>query len=351
MKPATSDDVFDLMDSYMTSAAVNAALELGLFWMLAKQRLDASSVAKELNIPPTRCLYWLQLLTRLGLLKSTPEGYAPSPAAQKAIIDAYTKETWSYLAKEERAQYPLIIDFTDRLRDLGSPSKIRELNPPDYSRQTVEDTANVRRFTRMLYELHLPLSNMLAESLDMSGVRRLLDIGGGSGVMSMALLRKHPQLTALVLDVPDVCISGREIAIENSLQERILYKEADICTDELPEGFDMVLECDVNIYTVELFKKVKAILNPGGRLVVVDQFAPSENAAPETRLTWAFQSSIENPDPVFLSSGEIGTRLKEAGYRILSERGLPHSGVWRWTAGWNVVEAGNTRAFPASPCI
>jgi hypothetical protein len=159
--------------------------------------------------------------------------------------------------------------------------------------------------------------------------------------MSMALLRKHPQLTALVLDVPDVCISGREIAIENSLQERILYKEADICTDELPEGFDMVLECDVNIYTVELFKKVKTILNPGGRFVVVDQLAQSENSAPEARLMWAFQSSMENPEPTFLSLGEIGTRLKEAGYRILSERRLPQSGVWRWTAGWNVIEAGN----------
>ena len=50
---------------------------------------------------------------------------------------------------------------------------------------------------------------------------------------------------------------------------------------------------------------------------------------------------MENPEPMFLSPGEIGARLEEAGYRILSERCLPQSCVWRWTAGWNVIEARN----------
>ena len=41
MKPVTADDMFDLMESWATSAAFSAALELGLFWLLAEQPLDA----------------------------------------------------------------------------------------------------------------------------------------------------------------------------------------------------------------------------------------------------------------------------------------------------------------------
>ena len=41
MKPVTTDDMFDLMESWVTSAAFNTALELRLFWLLAEQPLDA----------------------------------------------------------------------------------------------------------------------------------------------------------------------------------------------------------------------------------------------------------------------------------------------------------------------
>jgi hypothetical protein len=69
MKPATADEVFDLMDAYVTSAALNAALELGLFWLLAEQPLEAPAVGEALGIPPSRCRYWLQLLGTMGLIE------------------------------------------------------------------------------------------------------------------------------------------------------------------------------------------------------------------------------------------------------------------------------------------
>ena len=34
LKARTTDDVFDLMDAYVTAAALGAAMELGLFWLL-----------------------------------------------------------------------------------------------------------------------------------------------------------------------------------------------------------------------------------------------------------------------------------------------------------------------------
>ena len=49
MAPLTTEDVFDLIDSYVTSAALNTALELGLFWLLAPQPLDAPAVARTLR--------------------------------------------------------------------------------------------------------------------------------------------------------------------------------------------------------------------------------------------------------------------------------------------------------------
>ena len=115
------------------------------------------------------------------------------------------------------------------------------------------DPELARRFTRMLYEIHQPLAEALVEFLDLEGVERLLDVGGGSGVVSLALLRRHPGLRATVADIDNVCLAGREIADQTSQAERITYHATDFVEDELPTGFDLVLECDVNVFGERLF--------------------------------------------------------------------------------------------------
>ncbi len=173
----------------------------------------------------------------------------------------------------------------------------------------VNDPDRARRFTRMLYELHQPLANHLAELLDMTGVRRLMDLGGGSGVVSLALLRRHPGLSATVVDIEHVCSAGREIAQEDSLADRITYHAADFVHDELPGGYDMVLKCDVGVHSEALYRKLWAALNQGGRLVIVDHFAPADNVVSPARLYWTFQDSLADPDLGVMTVAKLQNQL------------------------------------------
>lgn len=150
--------------------------------------------------------------------------------------------------------------------------------------------------------------------------------------MSLALLRRYPRLTAVVIDIANVCSAGQEIAQENSLSDRIDYHAADFLSEELPSGFDMVLECDVGVYSEVLLRKVRAALNPDGRLVIVDQFAPSEGVAPPPRLHWALLGSLIDPDSTLPTVAEIQTRLTQADFRLLSQGTL--------CGDWNVIEGG-----------
>jgi len=339
MKPGTTDDVFDLMDSYVTSAALNAAMELGLFWLLAEQPLDKEGIAHALDIPINRCQYWLQLLSSMGLIEQGSEGYAPSSTTRAAILNAYSQETWAFLAGETLDRFPAVHDLALRIRQAGSAWAVQGLTPPDYFTQLLQSPERARRFTRMLYEIHLPLAEQVAESLDMSGVDRLMDLGGGSGVVSLALLRRHHHLTAVVVDIANVCAAGCEIAAENSMEDRITYYEADFLHDDLPSGFGMVLECDAGPYSEALLRKIRTALNPGGCLAIVDQFAPTEGVAPSSWLHWAFQASLENPNFTLLTVTEVQSRLKQAGFQLLSERTLPHNEVLRWSSDWILIEA------------
>ena len=247
------------------------------------------------------------------------------------------------------------------MREPGSVWAAQGRTPPDYFRLLVEQPERARGFTWMLYELHLPLAERLADHLDLSGLVRMMDLGGGSGVLSLALLRRHPHLTAVVVDIPTVCEAARRLVHElvretgdriarhaagdsvsaQAIPELIAYHPADFLHAPLPGGFDLILECDVGEYGQPLLQKVRTALNPNGRLVVLDQFAPEEGVAPwqPPYPQWAFLGSLEDPTSRGRPTAtEILSRLEEAGFGELSCEPLPAGHGNRWLEGWLVIE-------------
>jgi ubiquinone/menaquinone biosynthesis C-methylase UbiE len=319
VKLATTEDVFDCLSAYVDSAALGAAIELGLFWRLAEQPLDAPGVAQALNIPIRRCRYWLQLLDSMGLIEPVPAGYAPSALACAAILDTHSQASWANLAQGEREQFPAVCDLALHIQEPGPVKTAQGRTTLSYVEKMANDLQRARRFTRMLYELHQPMAQQLVELLDMMGVQRMLDVGGGSGVVSLALLRRYPQLTSTVVDIQPVCSAGREIAQEASLADRITYHAADFVHEELPGGYDMVLYCDVSVYGEAVFRKLWAALNQGGRLVIVNHLAPAEDVVPPARLYWTFQDSLADPDVEMMTLAHLQAQLAQAGFHLLSE--------------------------------
>jgi SAM-dependent methyltransferase len=341
MKPVSAEDILELMDAGYVSAAIGAAMELGLFWLLEKHPMKIEEVADKLQIPTRRCQYWLQLLDRVGLIEKAPNGYSLSSTARTAVLDVYGRESWALLAKETRERVPAIQNLPRDLRRPGSVWRDRQEPPTDYVRAMSDSPESARRFTRMLYEIHRPLADALARFLDMKGVDRMMDLGGGSGVVALALLAQNPNLSAVVVDIPNVCEAGRETARESSMAKRISYHAADFQHDDLPSEFDMVLECDVNVYGETLFRKVRKALKPGGRFVIVDQFAPEPGVAPPSRIHWALEGSMEKPDFSFPTVSEVQNHLRSVGFKDISlcSFSVDVEPVTRFSEDLTVIEA------------
>ncbi len=341
MKPETTEDILELMSGYVVSAALGAAMELGVSWSLAKKPLSAADVAQSLNIPLNRCHHWLQILCKIGLLENTAAGYAPSIIAREAILNVLSQDTWAFQAREERDSSLFVRDLALNISKPMSTWQTRNLTPPDYLQRIQQDPGYAARFTRKLYEIHCPLAEQLANLLDLRGVKSLLDLGGGSGVVSFALLRKQHDLTSVVVDVENVCQAGREIASENQLEKRITYLAADFLQDDLPTGFDMVMLCDVGSFSDILFRRIYDVLNLKGHLVIVDKFASSRTSAPPSRLSSAFLNSLEHPAQSidFTTTEVVQTQLQQADFRDFSVTSVPHKDNLPWNVDWIMLQA------------
>lgn len=312
---------------YVASAALGTALESRLFWRLSKEPMRAKHVAEELKIPIHRCRCWLDLLVGIGLLERQNETYSPSSVAREAIIEVYTPETWEFLAVESRKDYHGITNLTQHISHPESVWVAQGLTPPDYIGQMREDLERARRFTRILYEIHSPLAEKLTEVLDMSNVTQLMDLGGGSGVISLSLLQRYPNLTAVVVDLENVCKVGREIAQQTSLGNRISYHAADFMHHEIPTGFDMILECDVKIYSKGLFQKLQAALNPEGRLVIVDWIPQSEREPTLHSLNYEFLASLKGRARPRQTVEDVQELLVQSGYHRVTVQTLKYPSI------------------------
>jgi O-methyltransferase domain len=153
-------------------------------------------------------------------------------------------------------------------------------------------------------------------------------VGGGSGVVSLALLQRYPDLRATVVDIANVCRAGREIAARQPEGDRIAYHMANFVEDELPQGFDIVMFCDVGIFYDGILAKLAASLNEPGLLVIVDRwFDEGQQETPE-RLASLLARSLREPDYVLRSPEDVEEGLARAGLVIESIVELNY-GSWK----------------------
>jgi len=317
-KLTTKNDLKVLLSASTASAALGAAIETGLLWRLAEGPMEGTGVVETLGIPGKRGFYWLQLLETIGILENGPDGYRPSDLTRETILDVFSEDSWKYLAQEERELAAGVYNLALYIREPGSIWAAQGLPEPiNYVDKMKMSPSRAREFTRMLFEVHQSLAKAVAELLDLTGVQHIMDLGGGSGVISMALLRKYPGLHATVVDIENVCIAGREIAIEQGLADRISYHPAEFEQDEFPTGFDMILKCDVSVFAEWLFKKLWHSLKPGGRLVFVEHISPSENSAPVTNLEYTFLDSLGDPNISTPTIAQLQSQLTQVGFQVL----------------------------------
>lgn len=315
---AATDEVLALLDQPLDGAAVGAALELGLFWLLESEPLRASAIGEALGIPKSRCSAWLSLLRSLGFLEESRSLWRPSRKARDSVIGGYSAATWRLLAEEARERLEAISDLPRALRSAPDAAAA----PGRYVERMTEDPDRARRFTRMLLEIHQGLAEEVAAALDLSGVRRLMDLGGGSGVVAMALVRRWPDLRVTVVDIANVCVAGREIVAEAGLGDRIGFYACDITQDALPDDFDAVMECDVAVYAEPLFCRVRDALVPGGVFVVVDEFEPEEGILDRSRLGWRVVRTLDDPSWTPKTVARLRDLLVRAGFEDAVESRL-----------------------------
>ena len=113
------------------------------------------------------------------------------------------------------------------------------LEAPQSKLDFASTTDALESFYRSQYTMSLGRGRLLAARYDFSPYRSLLDVGGGTGGLSIALTEAWPHLEGTVADLPTVTDITRKYLSDAQAANRIRVIDCDI-VNERPEGsFDV----------------------------------------------------------------------------------------------------------------
>jgi acetylserotonin N-methyltransferase len=211
---------------------------------------------------------------------------------------------------------PIAQDFVTVLRTGKPAGWSGDQSAGDWHR-AMEEEGFARKFTAAMDCRGHYLAPALAGALDLSGVRRLLDIGGGSGVYACALAAANPHLEAVVFDQPPVDRIAATLIAERGFSGRVKVSAGDMFAG-LPEGCDAHLFSNVlhdwdEPEAARLLACSREALPAGGLLIIHDAFI---NAAKDGPLHAAEYSALlmHSTQGKCYSTAEYSTLLDAAGF-------------------------------------
>jgi SAM-dependent methyltransferase len=139
----------------------------------------------------------------------------------------------------------------------------------------MECQASARQLTLSLAGRARNVAPVLAERYPLHDARRLLDIGGGSGLYSIAYLQRYQNLRAVIWDRPEVLKVAQELSVECGVCDRVELVAGDMFVDPVPSDCDVHLLSNIlHDWDVpecrRLVERSAQALPRGGRLLIHD---------------------------------------------------------------------------------
>jgi 16S rRNA G1207 methylase RsmC len=161
-------------------------------------------------------------------------------------------------------------------------------------------------------------------AIDLRGVRRALDLGGGPGTYSMELARKKIDVT--LFDLPEAIAIAKEIVAEQGTKN-IHFADGDFHTDDIGSGYDLVFISQiVHSLSIDgaraLIAKAQDALAPKGRIAIHEFLLGKDRAHPVPAALFSVNMLVNTAEGRSYTSAEMREWLTNAGFKAVRIKSL-----------------------------
>ncbi len=266
-----------LMSSLWISQAIYVAAELRIADALAEGPGRSGDLAERAGADPAALRRLLRALAALDLCAEQPDGtFSLTPLG--ACLRSGTPESvrsWTLLMGGPGVwqSWGRLLDSVRTGRSARQPAQGE--GPFD---SVAADPGRLEVLYRSMAELTSPLARWLAGAYDFSGVRLLVDVGGGYGALLPPILAACPGAKGVVLDLPHCRGGALRLLEEAGVTERCSFVAGSFLESVPPGGDLYVLKSVVHDWDDErclaILRSCRAAMGEGSRLLVIEVLVP-----------------------------------------------------------------------------
>ena len=301
-------DLLQVSGGYWSACALHAGVKLDVFTPLAGGSLTAPELAGAVKADPRALAMLLTALAAMGLVERADDRFTASPFAAEYL--ARTSE--QYLGHIILHHHHLMSGWTHLDEAVRNGGPLRERISHS------DDEAARESFLMGMFNLAMQLAPRIVSQIDLTGRRRLLDLGGGPGTYAIHFCQKNPGMSAVVYDLPSTRKFAEQTITRFGLSDRIAFEAGDFVTDDPRGPFDVawlshVLHGEGPKECATILQKAVAALEPGGLIMVQEFILDDSLDGPVFPALFSLNMLLATPQGQAYSQAELSAMLESAG--------------------------------------
>lgn len=309
----TPERILQIAWGYAPPMIVEAAIRNKIFDTLDGGPKTAAEVATAGGATERGVRMLLDALTAMELIGKQGETYSLTPESSAFLVSKKRSFQGGIFLHLSKHILPGWMKLTDIVRN-GRPAV------------SVNQQAGGAEFFAGLVEEILPMSypsaQALAAALKLEDAKEpvsVLDVAAGSGVWSIALAQRSPQVKVTAVDWPPVIAVTRKVTAKFGVSERYQFVESDLLKADFGSGHHIatlghIIHSEGEARSRELLGKVFNALAPGGTVVIAETMPNDDRAGPLFALLFAVNMLVSSDQGNTYTLGEMTGWLKSAGF-------------------------------------
>ncbi|OGX18493.1 MAG: hypothetical protein A3K83_05965 [Omnitrophica WOR_2 bacterium RBG_13_44_8b] len=271
-RPASCEGIRETAFGFQRSRILLTAFELDLFSALGEGSRTAAEVSRLLNTSGRATQRLMNALCVIQLLHKKGTRFSNTCVSLRYLCRKSSQymaglghyvhlwNSWSNLSEAVRTGKPVRIPYAAKEGQRAS-------------------------FIAAMHEIGSNRARKVVTALNLKGVYRVLDIGCGSGVYSMAFAKAKEEIRVTAFDLSQVVTLARGYIEREGLCDRVTLAAGDYLHDDFERGFDLVfLSAVIHSNSPQqnqaLLSKCSRSLKPRGQLVIQDFIMDKSRTSP-----------------------------------------------------------------------
>lgn len=311
----TPRELREIVHNFRESRIILTALELELFTAVGDGSKTSADVSKIIssNVRATDRL--MNVLCNMNLLEKENEKFSNTEFSSRYLV----KNSPDYISNLMHAS-----NLWDSWSNLTEITKEGKTIGRDAAKNKWKENFIEAMHYRASREAPKDLNN-----LDLTGVKCVLDLGGGSGAYAMQFIKLKKDIKATVFDLPDVIPLTLKYISANGFEGKINTIKGNYLYDDIGSGYDLIfLSAIIHSNSFEenkrLIKKCADALNANGQIVIQDYAMDEDRLTPEVGALFAINMLVNTKGGDTFTQEEIFSWLRDAGINDIKRNETIH---------------------------